>query len=163
MLANYRLGGWGLLSLILGVLIGCAPMVKKSSNPINLYKRNILEISALSKKPNLNSTVYIEGKVVKIVAFLDSGAYQLQDNTNTIWVKTQNSLPIKGERLVVKGEIHYQKFDLLYKKDGEFYLKEIEQIKVEDPDAPVKSVISQQSRIITVSVMDLNHALIRST
>ena len=134
MLTTHKFLRIGILSLILGVLIGCAHLGNLGNLPINLRKRNVLEISDLQQKQDLDSTVYLQGKVVKIVPFLDSGAYQLEDDTGSIWVFTKNSLPAEGDRLVVKGEIQYQKITQPDRELGEFYLKEIEQLEGEDYD-----------------------------
>ncbi len=134
MLTTHKFLRMGILALILGVLIGCAHLGNLGNLPINLRKRNVLEISDLQQKQDLDSTVYLQGKVVKIVPFLDSGAYQLQDDTGSIWVFTTNSLPAEGDRLVVKGEIQYQKITQPDRELGEFYLKEIEQLEGEDYD-----------------------------
>ncbi|MFY0609289.1 MAG: hypothetical protein JXR06_03045 [Candidatus Atelocyanobacterium thalassa] len=76
-----------------------------------------------------SQTVYLKGKVLDSVLFLNSGSYQLQDKTGTIWVlKTFNEMPKIGELVKIKGEIIYQPILIDDQDIGEFYIIELERL-----------------------------------
>ncbi len=118
-----------ILSLVLGGLLGCSELVNLSFISSAINRRNITEISQLKQEENLNSTVYLQGTVGKRVRFVDSGAYQLQDDTDSIWVFTDRSLPNRGDRLAIKGKVEYKSIPIEEQELGELYIVEIEQLE----------------------------------
>ncbi|MFM7579078.1 MAG: hypothetical protein ACKO5Q_19350, partial [Microcystaceae cyanobacterium] len=55
------------------------------------------------------------------------GAYQIQDETGTVWVKSDRPLPTKGKTIKVRGELSYQAIFIGQEKLGESYLLELNQ------------------------------------
>ncbi|WP_051039838.1 hypothetical protein [Synechococcus sp. PCC 7336] len=47
--------------------------------------------------------IYIRGRVVSQFAFLGQGAYQVEDDSGSIWVTTDSGLPAIDSNVVVKG------------------------------------------------------------
>jgi hypothetical protein len=95
-----------------------------SSNIVSLSELQQLEISE-------DDSIYIQGKVVKTVPLLESNAYQIQDNTDTVWVITQGKSPSIDQNLTIKGKLKYQSIPINQQELGEFYLVEEEIVKTE--------------------------------
>jgi len=77
---------------------------------------NVASISDIQQKRQVDSEVYLRGKVENRAPFVGNAAYQLQDGTGTIWVLTNQALPQLGDEVLLK--------DL-----GEVYVEEMEQLK----------------------------------
>ena len=93
---------------------------------------NVASISDVQEKRQVDSEVYLRGKVENRAPFVGNAAYQLQDGTGTIWVLTNQALPQLGDEVLLKGEVRYKSITLkeLAGKDlGEVYVEEIEQLK----------------------------------
>jgi hypothetical protein len=72
-------------------------------------------------------TVNLQGKVIKVAPFLGSGAYQIQDNTGTIWVLTEKGLPQPGAEIAIQGQVKYQPIPIGRQEMGEMYILEMKQ------------------------------------
>jgi len=107
--------------LISGLIISCSPL-----NPLGLASGEYTAIAELGKISN-QSKVTLKGIVVNIAPFLEGGAYQLQDATGTVWVRTDKPLPPKGSSLAVKGELKYEAIFVGKQQLGESYLLELSQ------------------------------------
>jgi hypothetical protein len=107
--------------LISGLIISCSPL-----NPLGLASQQYTAIAELGKLAN-KSSVNLQGMVVNIAPFLDGGAYQLQDATGLIWVRTNKPLPPKGTSLSIQGEIQYEAIFVGQQQLGESYLLEVSQ------------------------------------
>lgn len=93
---------------------------------------NVASISEIQQKRQVDSEVYLRGKVENRAPFVGNAAYQLQDGTGTIWVLTNKALPQLGDEVLLKGEVRYKSITLkeLAGKDlGEVYVEEMEQLK----------------------------------
>ena len=111
--------------LLLSGLIAC-------SNLAESVGFDVSQIGELQKNRAIDSSVYLKGKVDERAPFLGTGAYQLQDDTGSIWVFTKQPVPPLGEQLLIKGTVRYQQIQLkeLAGKDfGEVYVEEIEQLE----------------------------------
>jgi hypothetical protein len=115
--------------LISGLMISCSPL-----NPLGLASGEYTAIAELGKIAN-QSNVTLKGIVVNIAPFLEGGAYQLQDATGTVWVRTDKPLPPKGSSLAVKGELQYEAIFVGKQQLGESYLLELSQ----EPQSPLSS------------------------
>ncbi len=124
----------GIFSLLVGGLIGCTPM-----NYLGLAQPSITPIGDVSPQPSTPTSseadiVYLEGKVVDRAPFLDSGSYQLQDETGTIWVLTNSPLPQTGETVQITGKVTYQSISVGGQEVGELYILEVEKLEANAPD-----------------------------
>lgn len=107
--------------LISGLIISCSPL-----NPLGLASGEYTAIAELGKISN-QSNVTLKGIVVNVAPFLEGGAYQLQDATGTVWIRTDKPLPPKGSSLAVKGELQYEAIFVGKQQLGESYLLELSQ------------------------------------
>ena len=115
--------------LISGLIISCSPL-----NPLGLASGEYTAIAELGKISN-HSNISLKGIVVNVAPFLEGGAYQLQDATGTVWVRTDKPLPPKGSSLIVKGELQYEAIFVGKQQLGESYLLELSQ----EPQSSVSS------------------------
>lgn len=69
-------------------------------------------------------SVRLEGRVTQHAAFLEGGAYAVEDRSGRIWVLTPGELPAVGDRLTIQGEIVYE--DIGIEGMGEVYIRELE-------------------------------------
>lgn len=132
--------------LISGLIISCSPL-----NPLGLASGEYTAIAELGKIAN-QSNVTLKGIVVNIAPFLEGGAYQLQDATGTVWIRTDKPLPPKGSSLAIKGELKYEAIFVGKQQLGESYLLELSQ----EPQSSVSSteqtpVPTPSDRLPTVS------------
>ncbi len=107
--------------LISGLIISCSPL-----NPLGLASGEYTAIAELGKISN-QSNITLKGIVVNVAPFLEGGAYQLQDATGAVWVRTDKPLPPKGSSLIVKGELQYEAIFVGKQQLGESYLLELSQ------------------------------------
>lgn len=119
---------------LLGGLLSCGSLPQSSMNAINLRSgvatTNIRDI----KPQDFKATVYLQGKVAQLVPLLEQWAYQLQDSTGTIWVLTNQAGLQLEDKVLIKGNIHYQSIPLAGKDFGEVYVHEQEQLERTPPD-----------------------------
>ena len=111
----------GLPLIISGLILSCSPL-----NPLGWASPEQTKIGGLGQLKN-QSVVEIEGIVINVAPFLDGGAYQIQDETGTVWVKSDRPLPTKGKTVKVRGELSYQAIFIGQEKLGESYLLELNQ------------------------------------
>ncbi len=111
----------GSLFLMLVGVWGCTNLVKSGVG--------VTDIEQVQSDWQNQDTVYLKGTVETLAPFLESGAYQLQDDTGAIWVMTNSTLPNVGDRLVMKGQVTYQSIPIAGQELGEVYIKEREQLE----------------------------------
>lgn len=123
----------GILSLLIGGLVGCTPL-----NYLGLAQLPITPIRQISPQSATTSVsaesddetlIYLEGKVVDLAPFMDSGSYQLQDETGTVWVLTDDNLPQTGEQIIIKGKVAYESIAIGNQELGELYVVEVEKVE----------------------------------
>ncbi|MEB3226748.1 MAG: hypothetical protein VKJ27_00050 [Synechocystis sp.] len=101
-----------------GWMVSCSPL-----NPWG-WAQDYLDIAKLNEISN-QRTVNLQGIVVNVAPFLEGGAYQIQDKTGKVWVKTDGELPKKGTVVTIKGEVAYEAIFIGPEKLGESYIIEI--------------------------------------
>lgn len=121
-------------ALLTGLILSCS-----SFNPLGLAQGQVpIEQIRQSQEPR---TVQVQGTVIKLASFLQGGAYQIQDTTGIIWVKTDRPLPKPGENVVVTGQVNRQVVTVDQSQWDEFYLQEITYSAVA-PSSPTVSSLT---------------------
>ncbi|MDJ0661026.1 MAG: DNA-binding protein [Crocosphaera sp.] len=154
-----------IFSLLVGGMLGCTPL-----NHLGLAQPSRTPIGNISPQPSTESTpednlIYLEGKVVDRAPFLESGSYQLQDDTGTIWVLTDNPLPQTGETVQITGKVTYQSIPLGGQDVGELYILEVEKLEANAPQTrptvqPVADTEIEPSDVKPLSKPDPNEFLL---
>lgn len=126
----------GVLSLLLGGIIGCTPL-----NHLGLAQTPVTPINELTQHQQQpgdsqpEEAIYLQGTVVNNAPFMDNGSYQLQDATGTVWVLTNGTLPKPGDEITIKGQIEYESISIGGQDLGELYIVEVEQLDTQ-PQTP---------------------------
>ncbi|MGC9502495.1 MAG: hypothetical protein ACP5D4_02030 [Baaleninema sp.] len=111
---------------ILLVLAGCGVGVEIT--PISE-----LSGSGENSRANLedNTEAIVRGTTIDLAPFVEGGAYQLQDDTGTLWVLSDEALPEVGQPLQVTGTLVDRSIPINGVDYGEVYLKESDRQPVE--------------------------------
>jgi hypothetical protein len=116
-----RLSRLSIILLLLLNIAGCGQFNNFSRLPI---AQNLLhtQISSLEIPKNIDSNVYLKGKVSDRSPFLEGGAYQLDDSTGKIWITTTNKLPSLETEVAIEGTVRYQSIPIENREWGELYM-----------------------------------------
>jgi hypothetical protein len=116
-----------------------------SCSPLHLWglAQGTTTIGSISADAGDRRRVFIQGQVVNVAPFLVGGAYQIQDATGRIWVRSQGALPKKGASLSVQGEITAEAIFVGPEKLAESYIKEISQELIATQAPPLPPAQSQ--------------------
>lgn len=117
MLLRLRALQSGTLLLILAGLSSCSILSLGSRVPIT-------QIREIQQKATPSSTVYVQGQVVKEVPLLSTRAYELQDDTGTIWVVTEEKIPTQDKPVLIQGKVKQKNIRLGTQNLKEVYIEE---------------------------------------
>lgn len=118
------------LTLAISLLIaisGCQESIDNALVALGKPELAITSVDHIDERKN-GQTVYVKGTVIHRSPFLGSAAYQLQDETGSVWVFTDNPLPTQGTEIFIKGKIQQEILPLSEQELGEFYLVELQQL-----------------------------------
>ncbi|NJO94247.1 MAG: hypothetical protein HC820_07680 [Hydrococcus sp. RM1_1_31] len=120
-------------SILLGVgLVGCSSL---GNFNIALSNPDVSSIGELQKDRGESNIVELKGTVSDRAPFLGSGAYLLQDTTGAVWVMTDKTLPNRGDKVAIRGEVKHQSIAIAQQTSQELYVLEIAQLeRVSNPD-----------------------------
>ncbi len=156
---NIRICHGGLLFLLLGGILGCNRI-----NSLGLAQTPVTPINQLSQyqQPDQDTQtedgIYLQGTVVDSAPFMDNGSYQLQDETGTVWVLTNGTLPKPGDAITIKGQVEYQSISIGDQDLGELYIVEVEQLDTQPqpPNQQAQPVSSPQTETQSKPKPDLD-------
>lgn len=94
----------------------------------NLGQPQVMPIAELANPVDSVESIYIEGIVRDRAPFIDSGAYQLQDQTGQVWVVTSDPLPQSGQKLTIQAKIKSKSISLHEQLSLEVYLQEVQRL-----------------------------------
>lgn len=117
-----------MIMLLFTGIISCGNLTKTALK-LNL---NVSRIDKIQTKGKIDNQVYLKGKVESLAPFLGTGAYELADDTGSIWIFTREKLPNIGSEITIQGKVRYQSIVVpgLGNKDvGDFYVEELEKIE----------------------------------
>lgn len=87
---------------------------------------SVKPIQELQSDPDLNSLVYLRGRVGDRIPLIEAQIYQLQDDTGSIWVLTTDPLIESGATVAVQGRVRFESIPLAGQELGEIYIEEQE-------------------------------------
>ncbi len=137
LLNSYLLNSWFdkfriiLMMFLVTGLISCN-QITQTAIKLNL---NVSRIDKIQTKGKIDNQVYLKGTVESRAPFIETGAYELTDNTGSIWIFTTGELPKIGTEITIKGKIRYQSIivsELGDRDVGDFYIEELERIEEEN-------------------------------
>jgi uncharacterized protein YdeI (BOF family) len=115
-----------LSALLIGVgVIGCSPLPHSETGLLS-FKPNVdvTKIQTLQRQQKLDRVVYVQGNVLRQVPLVQKQAYEIQDQTGSIWIVTQKRAPQSGAAVLVKGKVRYQQIPIGSQDLGEIYIEE---------------------------------------
>ncbi len=115
----------GIFSIVVAGLVGCQQL-----SDFGIETFLLTPISAIEQKKD-GTQVYLQGSVIHQAPFLGSGAYQLEDDSGSVWIVTTAPLPPIGEKVLIKGKVQYESLPLGDRDWGEFYILELKQLETE--------------------------------
>jgi hypothetical protein len=90
-------------SFVFAFLVGCSLSGLAGCNQLAKVGVGTTPISDVVANPSKYSNVTVRGKVTNQLGVLGTGAYELKDDSGSLWVVTQNGLPSKDTEMVIKG------------------------------------------------------------
>ena len=95
------------------LLVGCQGVLPKPSVPI----RSIQASQA-------NAQVQVSGQVKSIAPMVGQTAYEVADETGSIWVVTQGAAPSQDSQVTVSGTVRYLPIEVAGQDFGAVYLED---------------------------------------
>ncbi|MDJ1175148.1 hypothetical protein [Roseofilum capinflatum] len=126
--SSQGLGGARLISLVLMASLWGCNLESPSPFEFSLPSNSITPIESLS--PTASETVYVQGRVVKVIPLLNRYAYQLEDDTGIVVVLTTGEVqePAIGDSVKVRGQLRHQSIPIQGQELGEVYVLELERL-----------------------------------
>ncbi|MBZ8179477.1 MAG: hypothetical protein SAL07_23605 [Oscillatoria sp. PMC 1051.18] len=122
-----KLNKFYFLSLLLALLVGCSQNFGVTFP--GERRLALTQIGELDLPTNYeDTTVYLKGQVISVAPFLESGAYLLQDTTGTIWVVTKETIPDRGDIVLIQGKLVYESIPIGEQELGELYVQQEQQL-----------------------------------
>ncbi|GEM_PF-1237359 len=117
------------VTFLWGEIIGINLIPHKN---LTVLAQETIRITQINNIPQQSSgiQIYLTGEVTEKVPFLGLSAYALRDETGTIWVFTDQLIPVTGERILIEGEIQYQSIPIEGQEVGEFYVKQVQRLDI---------------------------------
>ncbi|MER3432776.1 MAG: hypothetical protein C4288_04925 [Leptolyngbya sp. ERB_1_1] len=116
----------GLVLLCLST-IGCSasPDLPAASNNVLSMMEPGEQVQIRDVGSKRDRVVQVEGKI-KAQAPLMGGqrAYEVQDNTGSVWVVTNRAVPTIGSQVTVQGKVRLQKIDLAGQDQSTVYIEQ---------------------------------------
>ncbi len=84
---------------------------------------DVTKISAIQRK-NTDAVVALSGTVTTRAPLLGQQAYEIQDETGTIWILGKENAPAPGMAVQVRGKVRYQSILLTGKDQGAVYIEQ---------------------------------------
>jgi hypothetical protein len=133
---------WVKFGVAIVLFFGVSGCANESQSGVNLTSLTapgeVTNISKIQEQQLLNTTIFLKGKVGTHVPLLGGQVYELQDETGTVWVLTQEKPPNPGDKVVIKGQVRFQSIPLNGKEQGSLYVEQKEQVQ----HTPAKTISS---------------------
>ena len=138
---SLRLSRLGAIACLFAGLLACGRL-PSPNQPKRLANLPVNAIETLTPQ-TADTTVTIRGRVGKHAPFLNSSAYEVQDDSGSLWVVTTQPAPASGTKVLLKGQVRYQSIPLAGKEVGEVYLEESEILQQTPPSSEAASPQAQ--------------------
>ncbi|KGF72063.1 hypothetical protein DO97_13225 [Neosynechococcus sphagnicola sy1] len=92
-----------LLSLITFLMLSCSSVSLIGCTQLARFGIGTTPISQIVSNPSQYQNATIRGKVINQIGVLGRGAYEIQDNSASVWVVTQSGMPPINSTVTVRG------------------------------------------------------------
>jgi len=106
-----------LFGVLLWTLSGCTYLID-----LGLASPPTVRVQEISQQ---QSRIKVEGIVLNVIPLIDGFAYELKDETGSVWVVTGEEKPQMGDLLSVEGRVKYQDFIIDGEDQGSVYLEQV--------------------------------------
>jgi hypothetical protein len=106
-----------LFGVLLWVLSGCTYLIN-----LGLASPPTVKVEEISQEQN---RIKVEGIVLSLIPLINGFAYELEDETGSVWVVTGEQKPRVGDTLSVEGMVKYQDFMIDGEDQGSIYLEQV--------------------------------------
>jgi hypothetical protein len=90
--------------------------------PDQLAKRQ--DIQQVLNTPVTGTVVFLQGKIGAKVPLLGGFAYQLRDDSGSIWVMTRGAVPNLGDEIFAAGKVSYQNIEISGRNERSTYIEQ---------------------------------------
>lgn len=130
----YSLRNWGLragLVALVGIGCGSCDRLAQTGIPVPAlpFPLFVSRVENLQNPASAGRTVYLRGQVGDRVPLLTGEVYQLQDETGTIWVVSNDTMLQQGEEVLIRGTVRYENIPLAGQEFGEAYIEEQDKLE----------------------------------
>ncbi len=92
-------------SILLTLCLSGGAVGLTSCSSLARFGLGVTPIEKVMDQPTAFEDVTLRGKVINQVGLFGKGAYQIQDQSGSIWVATDSGLPGNEEMVTVKGRV----------------------------------------------------------
>lgn len=117
----------------IGVVLLCLSAIGCSASPnLSTASNNVMAVLEPGEQVKVNQVnqkrdrrVQVQGKI-RAQAPLMGGlrAYEVQDETGSVWVVTDRALPATGSQVTLNGTVKFQKIDVAGKDQSTVYIEQ---------------------------------------
>ncbi|MBE9222111.1 hypothetical protein IQ215_05315 [Cyanobacterium stanieri LEGE 03274] len=119
---NRFFGSWrSMLMAIALITTGCGYLIHGGFAGENNISIEDVEFFALEG----NNQVKVEGEITQVIPLVNGYAYEIKDNTGSIWVTTTGDKPEVGQNIVTSVTIQEEEIIIDEKDMSSFYLREV--------------------------------------
>ncbi|AFZ46305.1 hypothetical protein Cyast_0325 [Cyanobacterium stanieri PCC 7202] len=119
---NRFFGSWrSILMAIALTTTGCGYLIHGGFAGENQVTIEEIKTSADSE----NKSVKIEGNVTQVIPLVNGYAFEIEDNTGSIWVMTTGEKPEVGQKISTQATVNREEIMIAEQDMSSFYLQEI--------------------------------------
>lgn len=124
----FSVSRFGLGVLLCVGFIGCNGSPELQSKSGNVL--SVLDMGAATKirevqKNNVNQVVRLRGKIGSQAPLMGGQvAYELRDDTGSVWIVTQEKLPASGTQIGVQGQVRVKKMSIAGQEQTSVYIEQ---------------------------------------
>ncbi|MEM7795256.1 MAG: hypothetical protein AAF579_12515 [Cyanobacteria bacterium P01_C01_bin.118] len=122
------------LGLSLSTLGVACQAPSSNGTPVISLARSTVEIESLRRPERVERSMPLSGSVVQRLAVVDGWLYQVDDGTGQLWIVSEQSAPVVGAQVYVKGVLRYEPIVIDGIDLGDYYLEE-NQREIQTPDS----------------------------
>lgn len=125
-----RFSSVGLMAV--GLMVSSLSAIGCSASPdLPTASNNVLSLVQPGERVKIRDlgskrdrTVQVEGKIKAQAPLMGGRAYEVQDDTGSVWVVTSQTVPATGSQVTVQGKVRLEKIDLAGQDQSAVYLEQ---------------------------------------
>ena len=117
----------GLAGLCLSVIAGCSasPNLPAASNNVISMLESGEKVKIKEVGSKRNRVVQVQGRINAQAPLMGGQrAYEVQDETGSVWVVTSRAVPATGSQVTIQGKVRLEKIDLAGQDQSAVYIEQ---------------------------------------